>query len=88
MSRLLAIFSIIAFVSVIYLYSNMIIEPFYRTLKNTGNSTFCKNRMIEPFYDANGCNNCAYVKYGPTFDYKALKSDRTYGVPNGCQKIF
>jgi len=22
------------------------------------------------------------------FDYKAQKSDRTYGVPNGCQKIF
>ena len=22
------------------------------------------------------------------FDYRAQKSDRTYGVPNGCQKIF
>ena len=32
------------------------------------------------------CGSC--TQYGSLFDYKAQKSDRTYGVPNGCQKIF
>ena len=31
---------------------------------------------------------CGSIEYGNTFDYKKQKSDRTYGVPNGCQKIF
>lgn len=88
MSILLAVFYIIVFVSIIYLYNDMITEPFYRTLKNTGNSKFCKNRMMESFYDKDGCSSCSCVQYGQTFDYKAQKSDRTYGVPNGCQKIF
>ena len=88
MSTLLAVFCIIAFISIVYLYNDMITEPFYRTLKNTGNSKFCKNRMMESFYDKDGCSSCSCVQYGQTFDYKAQKSDRTYGVPNGCQKIF
>lgn len=88
MSKLLVIFCIIAFISIIYLYNDMITEPFYRTLKNTGNSKFCKKRMVESFYDKDGCSSCSCVQYGQTYDYKAQKSDRTYGVPNGCQKIF
>lgn len=31
---------------------------------------------------------CGSCEYGSTFDYKKQKSDQTYGVPNGCQKIF
>jgi hypothetical protein len=32
------------------------------------------------------CGSCA--TYGSLFDYKKQKSDRTFGVANGCQKIF
>jgi hypothetical protein len=32
------------------------------------------------------CGSC--TQYGSVFDYQKQKSDRTYGVPNGCQKIF
>ena len=32
------------------------------------------------------CGPC--VTYGSLFDYKKQKSDRTFGVANGCQKIF
>lgn len=32
------------------------------------------------------CGSC--TQYGSLFDYKKQKSDQTYGVPNGCQKIF
>lgn len=31
---------------------------------------------------------CPCVSYGSLFDYQAQKKDQTYGVPNGCQKIF
>ena len=32
------------------------------------------------------CGSCA--AYGSLFDYKKQKGDQTYGVSNGCQKIF
>ena len=32
------------------------------------------------------CGSC--TQYGSVFDYQKQKSNRTYGVPNGCQKIF
>jgi hypothetical protein len=38
----------------------------------------------EPFKES----KCPTVTYGSKFDYIAQKKDRTYGVPNGCQKIF
>ena len=31
---------------------------------------------------------CPCVSYGNLFDYKARNRDQTYGVPNGCQKMF
>lgn len=31
---------------------------------------------------------CPCVTYGSLFDYKKQKSQRKYGVPLGCQKIF
>lgn len=32
------------------------------------------------------CNSC--TTYGSLFDYKKQLGDQTYGVHNGCQKIF
>ena len=32
------------------------------------------------------CNSC--TTYGSVFDYKKQLGDQTYGVHNGCQKIF
>lgn len=32
------------------------------------------------------CGSC--TTYGSQFDYIKQKGDQTYGVPNGCQKIF
>jgi hypothetical protein len=57
----------------IFLNQGVTIEPFYRKLNmSSGESPY----------------KCASCNYGSSFDYKAQKSDRTYGVPNGCQKIF
>ena len=67
------LFCIIAIVLLICLNQTVTLEPFYQTLNmSSGESPY----------------KCGSCKYGPTFDYKAQKSDRTYGVPNGCQKIF
>jgi hypothetical protein len=53
-------------------YRQNINEPYYKRINIKGESPW----------------KCGSVEYGNTFDYKKQKSDRTYGVPNGCQKIF
>jgi hypothetical protein len=74
MSAMVLIVCLFGMAMLIYLNQSSIIEPFYRTLNMTSGESPYK------------CGSC--TKYGPTFDYKSQKSDRTYGVPNGCQKIF
>lgn len=62
-------------------------EPFYQTLNmSSGESPYkCRSCKREPTIESFNHRSC---KYGPTFNYKAQKSDRTYGVPNGCQTMF
>ena len=69
---LVACFAVLA--ALIYLNQGVTIEPFYHKLDMSSGESPYK------------CGSC--TKYGSDFDYKAQKSDRTYGVPNGCQKIF
>ena len=54
-------------------YRQNVHEPYYKRINIKGDSGW-------------KCGSC--TTYGSAFDYKKEKSDRTYGVPNGCQKIF
>jgi len=77
---------LIIFILAVILLSRKIVEP-YRRLDMTGGESRRKCRMCgtyEPFKES----KCPTVTYGSKFDYIAQKKDRTYGVPNGCQKIF
>jgi len=70
------------------LLNNKVIQPSEVNQLSQSNQFNCNQYKLLNISDDKTYSNCFQLKYGSDHNYIKDKSNRKFGVPLGCQKIF